>query len=206
MINFSINDKAVKGRDGWTILDVAREAGIDIPTLCNHGALEPYGACRLCTVEIDEAGRRRMVASCIYPISEGLKVYTNNDRVKNVQRWIFQLLADKHPGSEKIKELAKAYGVKESRFKSNDMEDVCILCGLCVRACEQVAGVRVLGFANRGVRNKVSTSFHLPSAECVGCGSCLYVCPTESMGRIFARLRLNPEPRIEGTDAERRLP
>jgi predicted molibdopterin-dependent oxidoreductase YjgC len=123
-----------------------------------------------------------------------------------VQRWIFQLLADKHPGSRKIQEMAQTYGAKESRFKSNDLEDVCILCGLCVRACEQVAGVRALGFANRGVRNKVSTSFQLPSAECVGCGSCLYVCPTESMGRLFERVRVSPEPRTTSTATERRLP
>ncbi len=170
MITFSINGKEVQGLLGWTVLDVARSAGIDIPTLCHHNALEPAGACRLCMVEVNDGRRRRMVASCLYPIREGIEVHTDSDRVRNVRRWILQMLVDEHPGSQKIKELAKAHGIEESRFRRNNFEDTCILCGLCIRACDEVAGVRGISFANRGVRKEVSSPFQLPNEDCVGCG------------------------------------
>ena len=189
MIALTINDQEVKGQEGWTVLETARWHGINIPTLCHHGAVEPSGACRLCMVEVDEGRRRRVVASCLYPIREGIKVQTDSERVANVRRWILQMLVDEHPGSGKIQELAKAYGVKPSRFKSDRFEDYCILCGLCVRACDEVAGVRSLSFANRGVRKEVTTCQKEPSPECIGCGTCLYVCPTEAMERLFTQVR-----------------
>ncbi len=189
MVHLTINDREVSGQDGWTILEVAREHGIDIPTLCQHGAVEPSGACRLCMVEVDDGRRRRMVASCLYPIRAGLKVWTESDRIQNVRRWILQMLVDEHPGSERLQVLAQTYGVKASRFKSSRYEDVCILCGLCVRACEEVAGVGCLSFGNRGVHKEVTTSYHLPSPECIGCGTCLYVCPTGAMEQFFNRVR-----------------
>jgi len=189
MIKFTINNQKVKGQEGWTILEVARWHGIDIPTLCYHGAVESYGACRLCVVEVDDGQRHRVVAACLHPIQKGLKVETDSDRVRNIRRWVLQMLVDEHPGSGKIKELAKAYGLKPSRFKSDRYEDYCILCGLCVRACDEVVGVRGLSFGNRGVRKEVTTSYHEPAPECIGCGTCLYVCPTEAMERLFDRVR-----------------
>jgi bidirectional [NiFe] hydrogenase diaphorase subunit len=190
MINFTINDREVSGLDGWTILEVAREHGIDIPTLCHHGAVEPSGACRLCMVEVDEGRRSRVVASCLYPIKAGLKVKTDSDRIKNVRRWVIQMLLDDHPGSEKLQALAKTYGVTSSRFKSSNFEDYCILCGLCVRACDEVAGVGSLSFGNRGVNKEITTSYHEPSPECIGCGTCLYVCPTEAMEKFYEQVRV----------------
>ncbi len=86
MINFTINDREVSGEDGWTILEVAREHGIDIPTLCQHGAVEPSGACRLCMVEVHDRRRSRVVGSCLYPIREGIKVATDTDPIKNRRR------------------------------------------------------------------------------------------------------------------------
>lgn len=192
MINFTINDQEVSGLEGWTILEVAREQGIDIPTLCYHGAVEPSGACRLCMVEVEDGKRRRVVASCLYPIKAGIRVHTDSDRIKNVRRWILQMLVDEHPGSEKLRELAKAYGVKRSRFRSNRLDDFCIMCGLCVRACEEVVGVGAISFGNRGVRKEVTTSYREPSPECISCGTCLYVCPTEAMGQFFNRLKALP--------------
>ncbi len=206
MITFNINGKEVQGQDGWTVLDVARSSGIDIPTLCHHSALESSGACRLCMVEVNDGKRSRMVASCLYPIREGVKVLTNSERVRNVRRWILQMLVDEYPGSERIRQLARSYGVRESRFRSDDVEDTCIRCGLCVRACDEVAGMRAISFSNRGVRKKVTTAFQLPSEECVGCGSCLYVCPTESMERLFAKVRELPKGHPGVTAAERRAP
>lgn len=206
MITFKINGKEVQGMHGWTVLDVARSMGIEIPTLCHHSALEPSGACRLCTVEVSEGKRRRMVASCLYPIREGIEVHTDSERVRNVRRWVLQMLVDEHPGSRKIRDLAKAHGISESRFRRNDFEDTCILCGLCVSVCDEVAGVRGISFANRGVRRQVATPFQLPSEDCIGCGSCLYVCPTESMERLFAKVRALPKDFSVLSAGERRLP
>ncbi|MEN6441523.1 MAG: 2Fe-2S iron-sulfur cluster-binding protein [Syntrophobacter sp.] len=189
MITLNINGSVVKGLEGSSILDVARSSGISIPTLCHSGALEPSGACRLCIVEVNDGKRNRMVASCLYPIREGIDVYTESERVRNARHWILQMLVDEHPGSEKIREIAGAYGVQESAFRSDDCDDTCIRCGLCVIACKDVAGIRSISFANRGVKKEVTTAHQLPSPECVGCGVCLYVCPTESMERLFAKTR-----------------
>lgn len=203
MITFRINGREVQGREGWTILDVARNSGIDIPTLCHHGALESSGGCRLCVVEVNEGKKNRMVASCLYPIQEGLQVQTESERVRNVRRWILQMLVDEYPGSERIKALALSHGIGESRFRGDNFEDTCILCGLCVRACDEVAGVRAISFANRGVKKEVSAGGNLPGKDCVGCGSCLYVCPTESMARLFQKVK-TPHQDLTGAGAPAR--
>jgi len=189
MIRFNIDGRTVRGLEGSTILDVARGYGINIPTLCHSAAVESSGACRLCMVEVNDGRRNRMVASCLYPIREGIEVQTESERVLNARRWILRMLIDEHPGSRKIREMARVYGIGESEFRSDDFEDTCIRCGLCVRVCRDVAGIGSISFANRGVKRVVTTAHELPSPECVGCGVCLYVCPTESMERLFARSR-----------------
>ena len=92
MITFKINDEEVKARPGWTVLETAREHGIDIPTLCFHPAVSASGACRLCMVELREGAWSKLVASCIYPVADGLQVYTETERVRNVRRWVFEML------------------------------------------------------------------------------------------------------------------
>jgi len=115
MITFTINGKEVRGEDGWTILDVARGQGIEIPTLCQHGAVKPYGSCRLCAVEVDDGNRSRVVISCLYPLKNGITVRTDTDRVNVVRhRRLLQLL-DERPGWDKLQNLAKAYGIPPSR-------------------------------------------------------------------------------------------
>ena len=188
MIEFTINGQKVQGQEGWTILDVAKWHGIDIPTLCHHSALEPYGACRLCVVEVDEGRRSRVVISCMYPIKAGIKVQTSTPRVENVRRWIVQLLLDESPASPQIQELAKAYGVTPSRFKKEGMDFACHLCGLCVRSCREVAGVQALTFGNRGLRKEITAPYHQRSTDCIGCGTCLYVRPTGAMEQLFPQV------------------
>jgi len=188
MITFSINGKEVQGEDGWTILEVARWHGIDIPTLCHHGALEPYGACRLCVVEVAEGKRSRVVISCMYPIRAGIKVQTDSPRVANVRRWIVQLLLDESPGAPKIQELAKSFGVTPSRFKKAGVDFACHLCGLCVRTCQEVVGAQALTFGNRGLRKEIATPFHQRSTDCIRCGTCLYICPTGAMEQLFPQV------------------
>jgi bidirectional [NiFe] hydrogenase diaphorase subunit len=207
MTTFRINGNEVKGEEGWTILEVARISGIDIPTLCFHGALEPSGACRLCMVEVDDGKRRRIVASCLYPIRRGIEVDTESERVRNVRRWILQLLVDEHPGSDRLRALAQGYGIKQSRFRSDDLENTCILCGLCVRGCEELTGASAISFGSRGARKRITTPFDMPTSECVECGNCLYLCPTESMEHLFENIRAVPEARAElSKSAERRRP
>jgi len=189
MITFTINSQEVQGQEGWTILEVAKWHGIDIPTLCHHGAVEPYGACRLCVVEVHDGKRTRVVISCMYPIREGITVLTDTPRVANVRRWIVQLLLDESPGSPQIQELAKTFSVSPSRFKKEGMDFACHLCGLCVRTCQEVVGVQALTFGNRGLRKEITSPFHAPSKECLGCGTCVYVCPTGAMEQVFQRVK-----------------
>lgn len=188
MITFSINGQEVQGEEGWSVLDVARWHGIEIPTLCHHEAVEPYGACRLCAVEVDDGRRSRVVISCMYPIRGGIKVQTETPRVANVRRWIVQLLLDESPAAPKIQELAKAFGVTPSRFKKAGVESACHLCGLCVRACQEVVGVQALTFGNRGLLKEVTAPYHQRSSDCIRCGTCLYVCPTGAMEQLFPQV------------------
>jgi bidirectional [NiFe] hydrogenase diaphorase subunit len=189
MITFSINGKEVQGQEGWTVLEVARWHDIDIPTLCHHGAVEPYGACRLCVVEVNDGKRSRVVVSCMYPIRAGIKVQTDTPRVINVRRWIVQLLLDESPESPKIRELAKTLGVTPSRFQKKGVDFACHLCGLCVRVCQEVVGVQALTFSNRGLRKKITSPFHAASQDCLSCGTCIYVCPTGAMEQVFLRVQ-----------------
>ncbi|MFZ5572244.1 MAG: 2Fe-2S iron-sulfur cluster-binding protein, partial [Thermodesulfobacteriota bacterium] len=106
MITFNINDKEVKARPGWTVLETAREYGIDIPTLCFHEAVAPSGSCRLCMVEMKEGNWSKLVAACIYPVADGINIYTETERVSNVRRWIFEMLLAACPASAEIKALA----------------------------------------------------------------------------------------------------
>ena len=188
MITFSINGQEVQGEEGWTVLDVARWHGIEIPTLCHHEAVEPYGACRLCAVEVDDGRRSRVVISCMYPVRAGIKVQTESPRVANVRRWIVQLLLDESPAAPKIQELAKTFGVTPSRFKKAGVESACHLCGLCVRACQEVVGVQALTFGNRGLLKEVTAPYHQKSSDCIRCGTCLYVCPTGAMEQLFPQV------------------
>jgi bidirectional [NiFe] hydrogenase diaphorase subunit len=188
MITFSINGKEVQGEDGWTILEVARWHGIEIPTLCHYEAVEPYGACRLCVVEVDDGKRSRVVISCMYPIKAGIKVRTDSPRVANVRRWIVQLLLDESPAAPKIQELAQTFGVTPSRFQKAGVDLACHLCGLCVRTCREVTGVQALTFGNRGLRKEIATPYHQRSSDCIRCGTCLYVCPTGAMEKLFAQV------------------
>jgi len=179
MITLNIDGRELKAEKGQTILEVARENGIDIPTLCYHEAVESYGACRLCIVEISKGGRSRIVASCLYPVEDGLEVRTSSPRVIENRKIILELLLAKCSKNKVIQELARQMGIEQSRFKPEYQEDEdCIVCGLCVRVCEQVVGVSAISLVSRGTSKHPAPPFHEPAAMCIGCGSCYYVCPT----------------------------
>lgn len=182
------------------ILELIRKAGIDLPTFCYYSELSVYGACRLCVVENKWGG---IEASCSTPPKAGMEVYTNTPRLRKYRKMILELILSNHcndctscekSGDCRLQELAKRFGIKDIRFNntaskvpldtSSDAiirdESKCILCGDCVRMCQEVQNVGVIDFAHRGAKMRISTMFHKPigSQECVGCGQCAAVCPT----------------------------
>ncbi|MCK4295169.1 MAG: (2Fe-2S)-binding protein [Candidatus Marinimicrobia bacterium] len=175
MITLNINGVNVSVEKGTTILEAARFFGIPIPTLCYNEGLTPYGACRLCVVEIGEGSSSKLVSSCTYPVEEGLKVRTASTRVVKARKMIIELLLASCPQSKTIQDLASKYGVHQQRFKQ-EYED-CILCGLCVRMCEEQMMAKAIGFYGRGENRKIGTPFGIPSDVCRLCGGCMYICP-----------------------------
>ena len=176
MVTLSIDGREVQAEEGATILEVARAHNIYIPALCYHEEVAPYGACRLCMVEIVTSGKERLVASCLYPVEEGLRVKTNTERVINNRRMIMELLLARCPNNKVIQDLARQLGVDKTPFKLEDKQ--CILCALCTRVCQEVVGVSAISLVNRGVDRQMTTPFNDFSEACIGCGSCAYVCPT----------------------------
>jgi len=185
LINFSIDGRMVQARAGWTILETARHYRIHIPTLCFHPAVKPWGACRLCVVEVGYGKRGKVMPSCLNPPIEELEVFTDSERVRNVRRWVLEMLLAECPASLEIKKLAAEYGVASTRIAVTDPEEECLRCGLCVAVCNEVVGVQALTFGSRGVKKQLETPYRVPNNACVGCGCCVSVCPT---GALQARL------------------
>ncbi|NQU75102.1 MAG: (2Fe-2S)-binding protein, partial [Planctomycetes bacterium] len=175
MITLNINGLSVPVEEGTTVLEAARFLGFPIPTLCHMDGLSPYGACRLCVVEIGEGPQARLVSSCTYPVEEGLKVRTASQRVLRARRMVLELLLASCPQSKTIQDLASAHNIRQQRFRQ-EHED-CILCGLCVRMCEEQMMAKALGFRGRGENRSIGTPFDIKSDVCRLCGGCSYVCP-----------------------------
>jgi len=164
-------------RDRWA-LDVAGEMGISIPTLCHHEALEPYGACRLCVVEVTKGKWTWLTTACDLPIREGLSIKTNTPAVIKSRKMAIELLLARAPEALSIQALAKEFGVEKVRFTRRDEIGKCILCGLCVRVCDSLIGVSAISFVKRGAERRVETPFNAASDACTGCGACVAICPT----------------------------
>lgn len=175
MIELTINGLNVAVNRGATLLEAARFLGFPIPTLCSLEGLSPYGACRLCAVEIGTGAKAKLVSSCTYPAEDGLKVRTASARVVRARKMILELLLASCPQSKTIQDLASAHGVRRQRFRQE--YERCILCGLCVRMCEEQMMARAIGFRGRGERRSIGTPFDTLSETCRLCGGCVYVCP-----------------------------
>ena len=169
-----------EAKKGEMLLQIARRNRISIPTLCHSDALPGLGSCRLCMVEVIDRGRKSIVASCIYPVRGEIEVLTHSDKIKSIRKNILMLLYARAPQDETINKLRKEYEVPDNiRFYGKN-EEHCILCGLCVKACEEL-GSSAISTINRGVTKKVSTPYDEPSSQCIGCGACAYVCPTDAI-------------------------
>lgn len=178
MISLTIDGLKVEVEENSSVLQAAKKLGIQIPTLCYHKALPPYGACRLCLVEISQNGGPSSVqASCTYPASEGLTVKTHTRRVIKARKMMAELLLARCPHSEEVQRIAQEFGIIKPRIEPKN-ED-CLLCGLCVRMCLHRMGKGAIGFAHRGNKRVVQPAFDIQSDVCQTCGACLFVCPTK---------------------------
>ncbi|MCJ7614500.1 2Fe-2S iron-sulfur cluster-binding protein, partial [Candidatus Bathyarchaeota archaeon] len=165
-ITLKIDGNEVNAKEGTSIFDVAKTVGIKIPTLCHNPVLEPFGACRVCSVEItDKRGRKKIVTSCNYPVSEGLIIDTKSEKVFRTRQLLLELLLARCPNAKKIQDLAREYGIEKPSFCVVDPEEDCILCGLCARVCEEKVGVSAINFANRGVEREVTAPYHTISDD-----------------------------------------
>lgn len=180
-VSLEIDGREVTVEAGKTILEVAKDLGIDIPTLCYHPLLSPFGACRICSVKITKRGRSKAVTSCNYPVEPDLIVETKSPEIIEVRKMLIEFLLARCPTVPILQALAEEYRVGEPRFPKED--ETCILCGLCTRVCEERVGVSAINFVERGVDRKIEGPLEEPIGEnlsevCVGCGACAYVCPT----------------------------
>ena len=175
MITFKLDGRQVEAEEGETILEVAQRYNVHIPTLCYHKALPPAGACRLCTVEVFDGRRTRLVTSCNYPVRQDIEVTPNSERVIKGRKMIVELLLARCPDVKLLQDLGKEYGIEKPRFELETSD--CILCGLCVRMCERV-GNSAISLTGRGVDMEVDTPFHIQTDVCMACGACAFVCPT----------------------------
>ena len=176
----TINGKRVEASDGEMVLDTARREGIEIPTLCVHDAVEPFGACRLCMVEVTKpawGGWKGLMMACLYPVAKDLIIETHSERVLEVRRTVLDLLLARCPGSDLIREMAADHGVDQTSFSERPDADLCILCGLCTRICEKAA-TSAITTVNRGHERCIGTPFDGPPPDCIGCLACAHICPT----------------------------
>lgn len=176
MVTLTIDNCEIQVENGATILHAARTNGISIPTLCYHEAVEPYAACRLCVVELANARGSKLVAACAQECEEGMVVLTNSPRVQTSRRITAELLMASGAHLPLVQAVAKAMGVERARYAlpAND----CILCGLCVRACDELVGAHAISLVQRGLQKKFAPPFEIASAACIGCATCVLICPT----------------------------
>jgi len=182
-IRLEIDGKEVKATEGMTVLEAAQSAGIFIPTLCHHEKLEPFGACRVCIVEVEVNGWTKLVVSCVYPVEENIIVRTRSEKVDRIRKTIIELLMAHAPDSTQLQDFAKEYGADKDRFEKD--ASFCIHCGLCVRYCAEVAKKNAIGFVGRGINKEISFIPEIAAKECNACKECFPLCPTSYLQAAF---------------------
>lgn len=182
-----IDGKEVAASEDMTILDAARSAGIPIPTICHHEKLEPFGGCRLCTVEAEAGGRTSLVAACTHPVQQGLVVNTKSKQLDRIRKMLTEQLLAHAPESEVLQELAREYRADKDRFPRE--ASFCILCGLCVRYCAEIKQKHAVGFIDRGPAREISFVPEIAAKECWQCKECFPLCPTSALQAAFVLMR-----------------
>jgi len=182
-ILLQIDGKEVKASQGMTVLEAAQSVGISIPTLCHHEKLDPYGACRICTVEVEARGRTNLVAACIYPVEENLVVRTRSEKVDKTRKMILELMLAHAPDAPVLQDLAQEYGADKDRFEKEP--SFCILCGLCVRYCAEVKKKNAIGFVDRGPSREINFIPEIACKECWDCKECFPLCPTSYLQAAY---------------------
>ena len=203
-IHVTIDGKQLAVPRHFTILDAAKQGGIEIPALCAHPELKPIGACRICLVEVEK--QRVLQPACTFPVSEGMVVHTQSPSVREARRFVLDLLLSDHPldcmtcekaGNCTLQDLAYEYGLKETSYHGErhhwPLQDdnpfyvrdynKCILCRRCVRACDEINGVQAIGLIDRGFETKVGAAYDgpMPESPCEFCGMCVELCPTGAL-------------------------
>jgi NADH dehydrogenase/NADH:ubiquinone oxidoreductase subunit G len=178
-----IDGRDVTIREGATILEAAESVGISIPTLCHHHKLEPYGGCRVCSVEVEANGRTMVVAACTYPAEKNVVVRTRSEKLSRIRQALVEMMLAHAPDSEKLAALAEEYGADRERFKRN--QSFCIHCGLCVRYCTEVKKKNALGFIDRGAKKRICFIPKIAAKECWKCRECFPLCPTSALQAAF---------------------
>ena len=180
-VTITVNGKQVEAKEGEYLLAVTKRAGAFVPTLCHYDGISPYGSCRLCTVKVSKGDWNKFVTACNYPVWDGMEVDTEGPEVQKIRKLVIEALWSRAPKAEVLERLAKMHKVTERRFPNVNPEERCILCGLCVRVCDEVVGARALGFVGRGQDRAVGTPFMEHPDSCIGCGACAHVCPTDAI-------------------------
>jgi len=210
LIYISVEGKKISGFAGENLLEVINREGFEVPYLCHHPGLPAYGACRLCTIQIQTNGKTSLVASCTYPLrEEELEVFPHTEEVWELRQMIIKLLLAQSPKAEIIQNLARQYRVEMTAQPENESEFVagtkttealqehqekCILCGRCVRACGKLLGNNAISFASRGINRHVTPPLAEPPEACTGCGACFHVCPTGAIKMQMENNSLKIEP------------
>lgn len=183
VVTLIIDNKEVEAEEGTTVLEAARSAGIDIPTICHHEKLKPYTACRLCMVEIEAKGRINLDTACSRPVADNLVVRTRSETVDRIRKMLLELMLAHAPDAVELQDLAQEYGADKARFEKEP--SFCILCGLCVRYCAEVKKKNAVGFVDTGVSREINFIPEIASKECSNCKECFPLCPTEALQATY---------------------
>jgi NADH dehydrogenase/NADH:ubiquinone oxidoreductase subunit G len=182
-IRLQIDGQEVVAAEGMTLLEAARRAGLQIPTLCHIEEMEPYGGCRVCTVEVEKRGWTKLVAACVYPVEPDIAVTTRSEKIDRIRKLIIELLAAHAPDALGLEELIAEYGADRDRFDKE--ASFCIHCALCVRFCGEVKGKHAVGFVDRGGKREISFIPKIAHEECRECQECFALCPTEALQAAY---------------------